>query len=165
MWRRFVPGLFTDPGALLYVGAGAWQGGSTGLLALHKAGNEITVLEAWRPEIDKLLAGPRGHCVRHAVCGDVREIENVPLPHPRYDHAVWSHGPEHLPKADVAPVLASLEALADRILISCPYGEMRQNAVRGNPHTAHKSAWYPEEFQDLGYHTAVWMKREIVAWK
>lgn len=158
--RDAVPWVFKQPGKVLYVGLDPDH--EFLVPELFRAGNELTVLEIWPASAAHYKKDSR---LRHIVCGDVR---NVPLSE-HYDAAVWWHGPEHLQKGDVRPALKQLEALADTIVVGCPWGENRADGL-GNPYMVHVSAWYPEEFETWGYEIIVGGERDVMggnlmAWK
>lgn len=168
--REEVPELWATSKTLLYVGATSkrMQCGAA-LRGLY----DITLLEVWPAYAEAYRPGssnPLARLVSHVVVGDVREVDQLELPHAHYDVAFWWHGPSHIPEEDIAPTLEKLEALADLVVLGSPWGRYDQEAVDGNPHQAHASALYPEHYEALGYETAALGKRDvrgsmIIAWK
>jgi len=152
--RVLVPQLFTEPGTVLYVGA--WAQRFAANRELYQAGNELTVLEIWEPWIDEMKEHPLfSERVTHWVQGDVCEVDTLELPHERYAYTVWLHGPEHVAAEAVAPTVAKLEALTNKVVvIGCPWGEFRHGKAFGNPFAAHLSHWWPRDFDALGYRYA-----------
>jgi hypothetical protein len=101
--RPFLPWPFAEPGTLLYVGfrpdACAW------LDELAAAGNHVTVLEVWPPNVMAGLGDPR---VERFVVGDVRRMNGALAA--RYDHVWWWHGPERVEKRQFPGTLLRLAA-------------------------------------------------------
>jgi len=160
--RRYVPRLWERPGDVLYVGA-APQRFECGP-ELAQAGHRLTLLEVW-PEYAALYQDHPD--VKRVIVGDVR---NPPLGE-YYDVVFWWHGPEHVERAEVRPTLNKLEALADLVVVGCPWGEYPQEAVDGNPHQAHRCALYPEDLRHWGYRVATLGQRDVprrgalIAWR
>jgi hypothetical protein len=153
LMRLFVPELFAEPGTVLYVGAYVHRFFASG--ALYEAGNELTVLEVWPPFLDELRASRFRGRVAHFVLGDVTDLGNIVLPYKLYDYTVWLHGPEHIPADRLPQTLDSLEHITNRIIIcTMPWGRFTQGVVYGNPHTEHRSHWYPEDWQKRKYRVA-----------
>jgi len=135
---------------LLYIGASRRR---QQMLSLFVDRNyRITILEAWLPNamyVSKHVSG-----VRDVICADVRNIMRETLPLPRYDVVCWWHGPEHVAIDDLAPTLANLEEIAERLVIlASPWGRYDQGAVDGNPWEKHRSVIYPDLLHALGYST------------
>jgi hypothetical protein len=164
--RRCVPKIF-KPGTCLYVGASRDKFANSAR-ELIKAGRVVTILEIWRPNVEFYQAQPS---VAYVVQGDVRQVDKLNLPH--YDLCMWFHGPEHIPYADLPATLTALEALADLVVLACPYGMTVQRAdeMRGNPHQAHLAGLLPADFTALGYQVdtfgreADWNACNLLAWK
>ncbi len=141
--RRCLPQIFEQAGKLLYVGA-SYR--AECLSELREAGHEITVLEIWPDNVWILTPDER---IDHLVQGDVA---NPPaLPHDHYDIAFWWHGPEHLAKDETKVTLKHLEDIADLVILGCPHGTYKLGPQYGNPYEAHRSAWYINDFEALGY--------------
>jgi hypothetical protein len=160
--RRYIPRLWERPGDMLYVGSapGRFQCGPE----LARAGHRITLLEIW-PEY---AAAYEDHPdVAQVIVGDVRE----PPLGDYYDVAFWWHGPEHVERAEVQPALHRLEALADLVVVGCPWGEYPQAEVDGNPHQVHRCALYAEDFRRWGYRVVSFGERDkrgqgwVIAWR
>lgn len=158
-----VPQLFSAPGRLLYVGA---RGNRTeGLVEMIEAGHEITVLEIWGPNADFCR---KWVPVADVVQADVRDVDNCGLG--RFKAVFWWHGPEHVNKSEVAGVLEKLEAIADLVVLGCPWGIYEQGPEGGNPFERHLSYLYSSDFEALGYETATLGRRDVrgshlLAWK
>lgn len=148
-----IPRLFGEPGTVLYIGANTkWFHLGP---QLYKAGHEITVVEIWPSYIEDIEQHPIRKFMAHLVQGDVREIDEVALPHDRFDWAIWNHGPEHVAREELGPTVLKLEALARKaVVLGCPWGRVPHGSWRGNPHARHLSYLYPEDFAAMGYETA-----------
>jgi len=162
--RPYLPELFSSPGTLLYIGARV--DAHSWLEELAEAGNQITILEVWQDNFDKLVkADDLGWT--HVVHGDVRNIDSMSP----FDYIFWWHGPEHLKQSEIADVVQALESKANKLVaMACPYGNYPQGAHAGNPYEVHMSSIYPNYFEWLGYETATDGEAdkagsEIVAWK
>jgi len=152
--RVLVPRLFEQPGTVLYVGA--WVRRFAANRELYQAGNELTVLEIWEPFLEELKVHPVfSKRVAHWALGDVCRVDEVELPHARYDYTVWLHGPEHVAPEAFAPTVAKLEALTDKVVVvGCPWGTFRHGKAFGNPFAAHLSHLWPRDFDAIGYRYA-----------
>lgn len=147
--RAFVPGLFR-PGTLLYVGASPAR--SQFLPELLAARRQVTILEIWPAYADHF----RVRRDLAVVCGDVRDVEGLGLPHGVYDAAFWWHGPEHVPRADLERAVAGLEARARLVVIGAPWGRSPQGPVDGNDHQRHVATLWPGDFTALGYRVSTY---------
>ena len=155
--RQNVPELFTSTGQLLYIGACVRH--FTAARELHQAGHHITILEVWRPWLDKLMESDQAKYVDKAICGDIQNFSAN-----GYDYVLWLHGPEHVEKEVARQVLERLSTMAETIVIGCPDGWMANPARDGNPHAEHKSAWQVADFKRLGWQVAR-AGDELLAWK
>jgi len=145
--------LFEEPGTVLYVGAYARRFAAS--QPLHQTGHEITVLEIWPQFLEELKASRLARRVTHYVEGDVTKVGGLALPHQAYDHTVWLHGPEHIGAHEFVPTVRALEKLTRHIVVmGCPWGWAPHGVAYDNPHTQHRSYYYPEHFQRLGYRVA-----------
>ena len=160
-----IPGLW-QPGRLLYVGASALNVPAFAH-ELRQAGHEITLLEIWPQNVRYYEI--QGSSFRYVLSGDVRSFDFAHLPHARYDVAVWWHGPEHVARDEVEPALARLEAVADLVVVACPFGERAQEPGLANPYQDHQCALYPADFRALGYQAQTIGERDnhgqLMAWK
>jgi len=152
---------------LLYVGANRRR--QQVLDLFRDRGYRITVLEIWLP--NAMYIAKRVSGVQDVVCGDVRNIMREALPLPRYDVVCWWHGPEHIAIEDLAPTLANLEEIAERLVIlASPWGRYDQGPVDGNPWEKHRSSIYPDLLRALGYSTHTIGTRDrrgsnLLAWR
>ena len=63
---------------------------------------------------------------------------------------------EHIEKNEFLNALSQIENKANKLIIfGMPHGEEIQEAVYGNKFEEHVSAWYSNEWKDLGYSTIV----------
>jgi hypothetical protein len=162
--KPFLPELFTEPGSLLYIGARidahSW------LEELYKAGNQITVLEVWQDNLDKLMNDWR---IENLVLGDARNI--VDLFVGNFNYIFWWHGPEHLEQNDILSTLQNLESKTNKLIaLASPWGWYPQGEYKGNPYEKHQSTLYPKFFELLGYKVetdgvADKAGSQVVAWK
>jgi len=160
--RPFLKTPFERPGTLLYVGfrpdACSW------FQELYDAGNEMSVLEVWRPNAEAATHDLRikGLC----LLGDVRE--RLPV---AYDHIWWWHGPEHVFKDEFPVVFGPLLAAARvSIAVASPWGRYEQGLHEGNPHERHLWSVYEDDFAALGLEVrtdgeADQPGSEIVGWR
>ena len=160
--RKHLPGLFTYPGVMLYVGANP--------IRCHLAnefngvGWHLELLEVWRPNLDHYSsAGP----FHDLTLGDIREIETL-----THDALFWWHGPEHIGKDEIPALLKRLEEMVPVVVLGCPWGKYDQGAEYGNPFEEHRATLYPVDFLDWGYEVATCGEADtgdglshILAWK
>ena len=53
------------------------------------------------------------------------------------------------------PALTDLQRITTKtIILTMPWGVFQHGVAHDNPHTRHKSHWYPKDFQKLRYRTA-----------
>jgi len=167
--QLMVPELFAEPGTVLYVGAYARR--FAGSKPLYQTGHEITVLEVWPEFLEGLKASRFNQRVAHYVEGDVIEVDQLELPHRVFDYTIWLHGPEHIGIEHFVPTVRKLEKLTKHIIVlGCPWGWAPHGIAYDNPHTQHKSYYYAEHFQRLGYRTAAIGPRDklgshLLGWK
>lgn len=69
-----------------------------------------------------------------------------------YDVAIISDGIEHFTLHDAKDVLLGMEAISNLVIVFVPTNDIEITPDSTDPH-AHKSAWWPELFQALGYET------------
>ena len=164
--RRCVPQIF-KAGTCLYVGASRDKFANSAR-ELIKAGRVVTILEIWEPNVEFYRQQPS---VAQVIQGDVRDVATLDLPH--YDLAMWWHGPEHIPAADLPATLRALEEHADLVVLGCPFGltVQRPEEMRGNPWQEHLAGLLPADFERMGYRVdtfgkeADWNACNILAWK
>lgn len=142
---RCVATLWQMPGTVLYIGATPkrFHGGPE----LRAFGHEITLLEIWPPNC---AAFENYGGVAHVICGDVREIDTLELPHASYDIGFWWHGPEHVARDELPETLSALEKRCKTVVLGCPWGMYRQGSHL-NPYEVHLCVIYPEDLETLGY--------------
>lgn len=162
--KPFLPELFDEPGSLLYIGARV--DAHSWLEELYKAGNQITVLEVWQGNLDKLMSDWR---IKNLVLGSVVDVNDLFVG--KFDYVFWWHGPEHLEQNDLLTTLQNLESKTIKTLaLASPWGWYPQGEFNGNPYERHQSTLYPKFFELLGYKIqtdgqADKVGSEIVAWK
>lgn len=156
-------GVMDDPGTVLYVGARPAPACSNIMDYLATAGATIDLLEIWEKNCQSFEHDPR---LRNVMCGDVRENFWPSFVH--YDWVVWWHGPEHIERNGLEPVIKDLGAISDHILLGCPWGKYEQGEMYGNPHEEHLTHWQPEDFEALGFAVRAVGKDgngNIIAWR
>lgn len=156
------PWLWDAPGRVLYVGANTKR--CAYAAELKEAGNALDLLEIWPANCEHYRTVKTG-IFDNIIQGDVREFRGG-----HWDTAVWIHGPEHIKKEEIGAAMASLEAVADNVVMLTPFGYMEQGVFRGNPHEEHVSAWVAEDFEALGYEAATRGRKDephatVLAWK
>lgn len=154
------------PGTVLYIGARV--PGLHCLSELKAAGHEITILEAWYVNVEMLR---QQQDIDHLICGDVRELDSLRLPHDYYDYVFWYQGPEHILERELPSTLVGLEKVCGSLIVlSVPWGVYEQGAIHGNPYEVHLSHLDEPLFRGLGYETATFGQKdvrgsELLAWK
>ena len=59
---------------------------------------------------------------------------------------------EHFQRWEGSAILKELERVSrDAIILSTPFGFLKQGTVQGNPYQKHLSAWFPKDFEHIGY--------------
>ena len=108
------------------------------------AGFEVTVLEAYKPNVDFLKSLNKWNIIE----GDVSKYKF----NKKFDVTFWWHGPEHV-TSDVLPsALENLESATNYItILGSPYGKYEQGAYGGNPYEVHCGHYTPDVFELLGY--------------
>lgn len=110
-------------------------------------GCKIEGCDLWAPYAKDMPAIFKERYDKLVVCPASRFM----LDHEGYD--VWHAAEivEHMPKEEGTAFLKSLAAQPGLSVVTCPLGWMPQQAIDGNPHQCHHSAWLPEELEALGY--------------
>lgn len=154
---------------LLYVGA---KPGRIQMVRLFRAHYFLVdVLEAWSPNADALRKWNEENPTFGLIwTGNIRTTSAL-ADLPKYDIAMFWHGPEHVTREDLPFVLKNLESLATRaVILGSPWGRYHQDAVGGNPFEKHVSALYEEDFSSFGYRTSTIGTKDkkgshLLAWK
>ncbi|HEX7042068.1 MAG TPA: class I SAM-dependent methyltransferase [Patescibacteria group bacterium] len=90
---------------------------------------------------------------------DVRKMKFKPR---SFDVVIASQIIEHLPKKDTNKFIKDLERIAKKqVIIATPTGEMYHPAVDGNKLQLHKSFFYPEDFERLGYKVVKYGRKSV----
>lgn len=79
------------------------------------------------------------------ILGDIRDVKLK-----KYDVILLLEVVEHLPKEDSIRLIKRLKKQCMILIISTPYGFMRQGAKNDNPHEVHISGWTPDDFTNIG---------------
>lgn len=93
------------------------------------------------------------------VISDVRKMK---FKSKTFDVVLASQIIEHLPKKDTKKFIKDLERIARKqVIIATPIGEMYHPAVDGNRLQLHKSFFYPEDFEKLGYKVVKYGRKSV----
>jgi SAM-dependent methyltransferase len=80
------------------------------------------------------------------------DVRFLPFGSGTFDIVLCSEVLEHLQPHEAAHLIADMEERARRqVIITAPVGHCHQEEYDGNPYQAHRSAWTPEDFRQLGY--------------
>jgi hypothetical protein len=162
--RPFIIEPFKNPGSLLYVGARA--DAHSWLPELLDAGNLVTILEIWEPNVIGLMDSPIYSRLHRLIQGNIQDFERH-----EFDYIWWWHGPEHISQEQIPSTLLKLEDMAYKmIVLACPFGVYNQGTYKGNPFEEHKCHLTPDFFINLGCSVETdgiqdSPGSEIVAWK
>jgi len=164
---RCVPEIFDSRfiQSVLYVGANKFR--QCHLPDFINAGIAVTILEPFCDNVVALLK--MGH---HVLLGDVRACSVMFYPK-QFDATFWWHGPEHIPKTQLAGTLQAIEyATRKLVVLGAPWGESKQGTDYGNIYETHIDDMEPGYFLDKDYNTEVIgqrhaapMQNNIIAWK
>jgi hypothetical protein len=140
--KRLVPRLFEYRTAL-YVGASCvrFDYGEDFI----KSGCHLTVLEAWKSNVEclKKISGIT------VVQGDVA---SATFPDKSFEVVMWWHGPEHVAMGDLVSTIRRLEKMSSGLVVlGCPWGINPQGDLGGNPFEEHRSYLGEHLFSELGY--------------
>ena len=141
---RLAPDLF-DYTSVLYIGARSnrFHFGKD----FAKKDYEITVMEAYKPNVEALLGVP---FVQEVIEADVRQVHELTLK--SFDVIFWWHGPEHVTHDELLRTIPHLENLCIKILVlGCPWRKYAQGAVGGNPFERHLEDYDYDVFESLGF--------------
>ena len=147
---KCLPDLFSGRyESVLYVGANYLR--QHFLEDFAESYDKVTILEIFEKNVKYLKKKYDKSGIR-IMHGDVR---NTPkMLSGKFDVIFFYHGPEHLAKPEVKPVLKSLEKMTEKILIlGTPFGHYEQGAVYGNTHETHLWDTYPMDFEEIGFRT------------
>ena len=95
------------------------------------------------------------------ICGDMREFDVVLKDNGierEWDCVLMIDALEHISFEDGVPLLAKLKRHTKSICVFCPLGCYEQHDDPwgyNNPHQAHKSEWWPADFERLGFQSVV----------
>lgn len=145
---RCVPELFDARviKSVLYVGAN--QRRQCFLRDFAWGGADVTVLELFCENVRALREMGYG-----VMPGDVRACL-VMFGEDAFDATFWWHGPEHIPKPQLAATLEGIEGVTRKLVVlGCPWGEMPQDAAYGNMYEKHAASFMHGEFNAFGYNT------------
>jgi hypothetical protein len=141
--KRIAPDLFCCESAL-YVGADRIRFDYGEDFISSKC--RLTVLEAWRENIEALTGRPG---ISSLVHGDVSEMS---FPDKSFDAVFWWHGPEHVEAGKLVDTIRRMESAARKmVVLGCPRGAYPQGAYGGNPFEEHKTHLGESFFSEMGY--------------
>jgi len=79
-------------------------------------------------------------------------IRYMPIREKSFDAVLLLAVIEHLRRDHAVKLLKELDAIARKqIVLSTNVGPIEQDALDGNPHQVHKSAWNPQDLRSLGF--------------
>ena len=111
---------------------------------------EWKILEIFKQNIEKAIQ--KGCPKNKLIEGNILNTNT----YDNFDCILFWHGPEHIEKTVFLNALSQIENKANKLIIfGMPHGEEIQEAVYGNKFEEHVSAWYSNEWKDLGYSTIV----------
>lgn len=123
-------------------------------------GKYLTRLRSWLPNLETWALD--AHAPSLAVASADRKILGVlpgalrDLPGDAVDAAVCLDVVEHLERADGRATLHELARVArELVVVFTPLGFMPQDGG-GNEWQRHRSGWWPEDLEDLGFEAEVW---------
>jgi len=128
---------------------------------LNNLNYNITILEAHTPNLEKYVDKYT------LINADVTKFETKN----KWDVIMWWHGPEHISKEELKPILQKLEFMANKLVIlGCPWGMCLQGVYSGNPYQVHKNHIYPLDLLELNYSVETIGKSDLpgsnlLAWK
>jgi len=116
------------------------------LMDFVRAGYEVTVLEAYKPNVDYF---EKKEWIKNVIFDDVVKLDL----NDRYDVIFWWHGPEHIPAEDLEPTLTKLEKVANKLVIlGCPWGQVNSRKKYDNPYEKHRNYFNDGLiFEERGY--------------
>jgi hypothetical protein len=129
---------------------------------LKTLGYSITVLEAFQPNVEYLRS-----MGKEVIEADITKYETGR----KWDLVMWWHGPEHINRLLLPGTVKKLEKMANKfIIMGCPYGYCKQDALHGNEYEIHRSALYIEDFLYLGYNAEAIGEKDVggsnlLSWK
>lgn len=107
---------------------------------------KLTVVEAYKDNCNWLLTVPYVARVIHA------DIRGLDFGKDKFDVVFWWHGPEHIEQEELPKIINNLESVANKLIImGCPWGNVRQKKIYGNPYEEHLSFLDEGFFEERGY--------------
>jgi hypothetical protein len=152
---------------LLYIGANP---GRQQMLNLFLEKNYyIMIKEAWQKNCDELITMNKNKKIYDELwTGDARYMDPYMQD---TDITLWWHGPEHINKNELDFTLYNIESKTNKmVILGCPWGTNKQDAIDGNEFEIHRSTLYPEDFKLFGYQTITLGEKDvpgsnILSWK
>ncbi len=129
------------------------------------AGYQIDVLEIYPPNVQYLQ---KLGWINTVIEGDVRQASELLTK--TYDVVFWWHGPEHIEKESLEATIAGLKGIATKLVVlGCPWGRHVKKHANENPHEAHISALYPEDFRKMEFEVSTLGEQDfpgsnVLAW-
>lgn len=131
---------------MLYVGCALKR--PTDYQKIRKMAKHITCVEVWKPVAESIRE--RG-LWNEVICADIYDW----IPEKPYDIAIWWHGPEHMDMDKAQEVILRLRDTMPIVWLATPHGLSPQGGIRNNPYEEHRSVWYANDFEALGFRTGV----------
>lgn len=92
---------------------------------------DFNVLEIWKPNVDRFKEQKIPIGIRK---GDIRKRLKR-----HYELILWHQGPEHCKEEELGKLVARKQY--DKLLVTMPWGNLKQGPMYGNPYEEHISTW------------------------
>lgn len=127
------------------------------LIKLRMKVDYATGVDLFQPYLDQL--GDKKLHDKY-ILADVRKMKVEPK---SFDLVFASDILEHMPKKDAWELLSDMEKIAKKqVIVTTSLGYFYHPPVDGNPLQLHKSGYKPEEFEQRGYKTFKYGRKEIL---
>jgi 2-polyprenyl-3-methyl-5-hydroxy-6-metoxy-1,4-benzoquinol methylase len=127
--------------------AGCGPGIIGALCRLYRRIDRLVGIDVYEPYLERAR--------RHDLYDELirRSLTDLPLPFAdgEFDVVTCIEVIEHLPRETGAALLAELERVGRRVVVSTPNWFFDQELLDGNPHQRHLSLWRERDFQRRGY--------------
>ena len=98
------------------------------------------------------------------IHGDIEAVEPL-LSAKALEVICWQDGPEHMEMNRAQALIRRLQERAGAIVLATPNGEHGQDALDGNEWERHRSAWYIDSYQELGFAAQIYEAGLIGFWQ
>jgi 2-polyprenyl-3-methyl-5-hydroxy-6-metoxy-1,4-benzoquinol methylase len=143
--HRMVDAIPVDTTSLLDAGCGPGIIGA--MCRLYREIDRLVGIDVYPPYLERAR--------RHDLYDELlqRSLTDLPLPFVagEFDVVTCIEVIEHLPRPQGEALLAELERVGRRVIVSTPNWFFDQEPIDGNPHQRHLSLWRERDFQKRGY--------------